>query len=105
MKTKRTETLATGPRNCLRSKTIRGVCDRCGTTPEILHLPLRLHGFFCVTCCPTCNAIISPTRSAKATGSKPPAEGGGAVLAVSGPRGGAFNRRPFGKRYSRYLEG
>ena len=31
-------------------------------------------------------------------------DAGAASLANTGPRGGAFNQRPFGKRYERYLE-
>jgi len=62
MKTKHTEAPATGPQSCLRSCTIRGVCDRCGTQPETLHVPMRLHGWFCVAHCPVCNRIVSTTE-------------------------------------------
>jgi hypothetical protein len=108
MKIKRIKPPATGPQNCLRSKTIRGECTQCGETPEILHVPLRLHGWFCVAHCPACNAIVSTTRAPErppvATPSKPLPEGGGAVLARVDAKGGGFNRRPWGKRFEKYLE-
>jgi hypothetical protein len=53
---------ATGPGGCLRSRTLRGTCDTCGAVPEILHLPMRLHGWFCVAHCPVCNTIVSTTE-------------------------------------------
>jgi len=46
---------ATGPAACLRSKTVHGTCTKCGAVPEVLHMPLRKHGWFCPGCCPACN--------------------------------------------------
>jgi hypothetical protein len=34
---------------------MRGQCDTCGTVPAVLHIPLRLHGWFCPAHCPACN--------------------------------------------------
>jgi hypothetical protein len=42
-------------RDCKRSTTMRGTCDQCGTTPDVLHIPLRVHGWFCPQHCPACN--------------------------------------------------
>jgi hypothetical protein len=61
MRAKQTKAPATGPRACLRSRTIRGACDTCGETPEVLHVPLRLHGWYCPEHCPCCNPAAKPT--------------------------------------------
>ena len=42
-------------RDCRRSTTMRAQCDKCGTVPAVLHIPLRLHGWFCPAHCPACN--------------------------------------------------
>ncbi len=38
-----------------RSSTMRAQCDTCGTVPAVLHIPLRVHGWFCPAHCPECN--------------------------------------------------
>jgi len=95
MKTKQGRTAATGPRSCLRSRTLKGQCDTCGETPEVLHVPMRLHGWYCGEHCPCCNppakATSGPVRPPLVTGSKLPAEAGGAVLASVGAKGSGFN--------------
>jgi hypothetical protein len=42
-------------RDCKRSTTMRAQCDTCGTVPAVLHIPLRLHGWFCPAHCLACN--------------------------------------------------
>ena len=42
-------------RDCRQSTTLRAPCDRCGTVPTLLHLPLRHHGWYCPNCCPECD--------------------------------------------------
>jgi hypothetical protein len=42
-------------RECRSSTSLHGVCDRCGTVPTVLHLPLRFHGWYCPAHCPSCN--------------------------------------------------
>jgi len=34
---------------------MRAQCDACGTTLDVLHIPLRVHGWFCGLHCPRCN--------------------------------------------------
>jgi hypothetical protein len=43
------------PRECRSSTSLHGVCDKCGSVPATLHLPLRHHGWFCGLHCPECN--------------------------------------------------
>ena len=42
-------------RDCLRSRTVGGVCDVCQSRPDVLHMPLKLHGWFCGEHCPCCH--------------------------------------------------
>ena len=42
-------------RDCRRSTTMRAQCDTCGSTPDVLHIPLRVHGWFCPAHCKACN--------------------------------------------------
>jgi len=42
-------------RDCRRSTSLRGTCDTCGAAPTVIHLPLRLHGWFCPRHCPACS--------------------------------------------------
>jgi hypothetical protein len=43
-------------RECFSSHRVSANCDRCGCRPEVLHMPMRLHGWFCPSCCPVCCA-------------------------------------------------
>jgi hypothetical protein len=42
-------------RDCKRSTTMRAQCDKCGTVPAVIHIPLFVHGWFCAQHCPECN--------------------------------------------------
>jgi hypothetical protein len=57
MKTKRTDTPATGPRACLRTAHVHGPCSKCGQPMAPAHSPLRLAGLFCGSCCPCCAPV------------------------------------------------
>ena len=93
MTTKRAKAPETGPRACLRSRTILGQCDRCGETPEVLHVPMRLHGWWCSDHCPCCNPAAKPTsgpvRPTLAGRTNPLPDAGGAVQAGVGTKSGA----------------
>jgi hypothetical protein len=79
-------------------------CDECGLKSETCHMPFHERGFYCSDHCPVC--AVEAVGAAQEQGAATPLpEGAGAVLVAPSARGGAFNRRPFGKRYSRYLEG
>jgi hypothetical protein len=52
-----------GPRDCLRSKTVHGTCTKCGVRPEILHLPMKLHGWYCPEHCPCCNPMTEASAA------------------------------------------
>lgn len=101
MKPKKTEPPATGPRACLRSHSASGECWKCGAVPEVLHMPLKLGGWYCPDHCPCCN---SPETTAVRSASTPLPTGGGANVGHPGAKGGHFNK-PFGRRYAKYLEG
>ena len=95
--------LLPSPKDCLRSRRTGRKCDLCGTMPVISHLLLRRAGVFCPRCCPICTAPVEPTAALGATTPLPDARG--AAQASAGARGGAFNRKPWGREYSKYLEG
>jgi len=98
-----------GPHDCMRVRGTGRVCDTCGAIPGALHIPLRARGQFCPEHCLCCNPPACATEAVGAAqeqgAATPLPDGGGAVLAAPGPRGGAFNQRPFGKRHEKYLEG
>lgn len=54
-------------RDCLRTKNISAPCDGCGARPEVLHMPTKLKGWYCPSCCPACveppAAIAGPVRA------------------------------------------
>jgi hypothetical protein len=52
---------------------------------------------------PCCTAPAGASVASGATTPLPEARG--ATQASAGARGGAFNRKPWGREYSRYLEG
>ena len=39
---------------CIMSWRIFASCDRCGKVCEPVHMPQRLHGFYCAEHCPVC---------------------------------------------------
>lgn len=39
---------------CRQTGKVRGCCDGCGVWPELLHLPEKVHGWYCGRCCPVC---------------------------------------------------
>jgi hypothetical protein len=42
-------------KNCMRVRGHGGrLCDRCGTKPAVIHVPIRAKGTFCSDCCPCC---------------------------------------------------
>ena len=93
-----------GPAACWRSKNVSAPCDKCGVKAETCHMPTHERGFYCAHHCPAC--AIEAVGAAQEQGAAIPLpDADGAVLGPVAARGGAFNRRPFGKRYSRYLEG
>jgi hypothetical protein len=61
-------------RDCKQSVTIRGVCDTCGAVPDVLHVPLRVHGWYCPAHCLACNrpggAATVPSAPKVITGGK-----------------------------------
>lgn len=52
-----------GPKDCLRSRTVHGDCSTCGARPEILHMPMRLHGWYCPEHCPCCNQVTEASAA------------------------------------------
>jgi hypothetical protein len=92
----------TGPSQCLRTEHVFGPCSKCGAPMEPAHSPLHLSGLFCNSC-PCCTAPAGASVALSATTRLPEARG--AAKASAGARGGAFNRKPWGREYSRYLEG
>lgn len=42
-------------RNCVKSTHVSARCDTCGKSPDVVHMPLRWHGFFCAEHCPSCS--------------------------------------------------
>jgi hypothetical protein len=40
--------------DCRRSASVRGVCDTCGKTCVVTHMPLHLNGWFCGEHCSAC---------------------------------------------------
>jgi hypothetical protein len=54
------------PLECLRSLRLRAHCDACGTTPDVLHSPLSLRGFYCPAHCPVCGVRPATTAALSA---------------------------------------
>jgi len=70
------DALLPSPKDCMRSRTGRK-CDRCGTVAAVCHVPTRVAGVFCPTCCPVCNGAQNAT----------PSHGNGARFVRSGAGG------------------
>ena len=68
-----------GPQDCMRTRAVHGYCDVCHKPAEPLHMPLRLHGWFCGEHCPCC----SPAPAGRARLLKPPASPGGSAPGAS----------------------
>lgn len=51
-------THAPGPRDCMRSLAVHADCDKCGKRPDVLHMPMRLHGWYCSEHCPCCSPAV-----------------------------------------------
>lgn len=49
-------------RECLRSRNISAPCDGCGVRPEVVHMPTKLKGWYCVACCPACAPTPEPAE-------------------------------------------
>ena len=56
-----TQETAPGPRNCMRRNGNTRACEKCGSTPAILHTPIRAAGRFCAECCPHCAPPVQPS--------------------------------------------
>jgi hypothetical protein len=56
--------------DCLRSSSFSGSCDTCGQHVIGLHMPTRIHGWFCAQCCPVCGEGEQEPATAKATWQK-----------------------------------
>ena len=50
-----------GPRNCLRVSQNMRPCEKCGSTPAVLHTPIRAPGRYCAACCPHCSPPAQPS--------------------------------------------
>jgi len=50
-----------GPRNCMRTNGNTRACEKCGSTPGVLHMPIRAAGQFCAECCPHCSLPVQPS--------------------------------------------
>jgi hypothetical protein len=49
------DSMALSSKNCMRVRISGGrLCDRCGTKPAVIHVPVRAKGTFCSDCCPCC---------------------------------------------------
>ena len=58
------------PADCWRTRNVFARCATCGATPELLHSPLRIRGFFCAThcrCCARPGGRMSETETARHT--------------------------------------
>jgi len=55
-----------GSRDCLRSRRFSAPCCVCGERPEWLHMPLKLRGCYCTTCCPCCHETVARTTTSNA---------------------------------------
>jgi len=51
------EALLPSSRDCMRTRGHGRTCDRCGTAPEIAHVPMRIKGVFCREHCPVCSQV------------------------------------------------
>jgi hypothetical protein len=54
-----------GPRNCMRTTGSTRACEKCGSTPAILHTPIRAAGKFCAECCPHCSPAARTERDTR----------------------------------------
>jgi hypothetical protein len=43
-------------------RNVIGECATCGEVADPLHMPMRLHGWFCAACCPVCNGTAGAGR-------------------------------------------
>ena len=78
---------------CHLGRNVIGECVTCGEVADPLHMPMRLHGWFCAACCPVCNGAASLGRSG-ATGAQHDCfDARGAVLSNADAVGGSFNLR------------
>jgi hypothetical protein len=44
------------PRDCYRSERVSTPCSVCGERPQVMHMPMNGHGFFCEELCRNCQA-------------------------------------------------
>jgi hypothetical protein len=64
-------------KHCHLSTSVRGECDNCRCLPTVLHMPERIHGWYCERCCPVCAARNSErTRATEDTYKNAPATRG-----------------------------
>jgi hypothetical protein len=52
-----------GPADCLRTSRLAALCDTCGLTPETIHSPLNVRGFYCSAHCPVCGGKTFATAA------------------------------------------
>ena len=57
-----------GPRNCMRTGGNTRACEKCGSTPAVLHTPIRSAGRFCAECCPHCGTASGAIPSVPRAG-------------------------------------
>jgi hypothetical protein len=76
---------------CHLGRNVIGECVTCGEVADPLHMPMRLHGWFCAACCPVCNGAASLGRSGATGAQHDYFDARGAVQTNAGARGGGFN--------------
>ena len=56
------DSMAFSSKHCMRVRESGGrLCDRCGTKPAVIHVPIRAKGTFCRDCCPCC--VLPPAST------------------------------------------